>query len=244
MRLPSPALKVLAVAALPLALTACSSDSGTSSSGGTASATSAKPENADAGLLTGAQLKKALAPASFFPSGFAIDPSGSRDTGDEFQTQATKSAAKPRCADLGATGWIGLTGIDGVSFAQNSYMNADQTAELDQEIDVYRGSTATEVMKGLAKVVAACPSYPDSDTGGKVKVTGVATKGLGDEAYTITLTNPAWEDGTTLVAVRVDTAVVSVLSTYGGENGAAGAQKLAAHLALSVEKADKSAQQG
>ncbi|MFF8861808.1 hypothetical protein ACF08B_07125 [Streptomyces sp. NPDC015139] len=236
MRLSSPALKVLAVATLPLALAACSSGSGTSSSDSAPSAKSAAPKSPAAELPTGTELKKALAPASYFPSGFAVDAGFSRDTGDDFQPQTTKSAAKPRCADLGATGWIGLTGIDGVSFAQNSYVNDARTTELDQEIDAYRDSAAADVMKGLAKVVTACPGYPDSDVGGKVKVTGAPTGGLGDEAYTITLTNPAWENGTTLVAARVGTAVVSVLSTEGDDNGAASGKKLTAHIVASLEK--------
>ncbi|WP_432170788.1 hypothetical protein [Streptomyces sp. 1222.5] len=240
MRLSSPALKVLAVATLPLALAACSSGSGTSSSDSAPSAgqsaKSAAPKSPAAEPPTGTELKKALAPASYFPSGFAVDAGFSRDTGDDFQPQTTKSAAKPRCADLGATGWIGLTGIDGVSFAQNSYVNDARTTELDQEIDAYRDSAAADVMKGLAKVVTACPGYPDSDVGGKVKVTGAPTGGLGDEAYTITLTNPAWENGTTLVAARVGTAVVSVLSTEGDDNGAASGKKLTAHIVASLEK--------
>ncbi|MFI9808590.1 hypothetical protein ACIHEJ_30225 [Streptomyces sp. NPDC052301] len=232
MRLPSRALKVLAVAALPLALAACSSGSGDS---GKDTAASTKAKDPDAGLPTGTQLKKALAPASSFPSSFALDASMSRDTGDSYQTQTTKSAAKPQCANLGSTGWIGLTGIDGVSFAQNSHADSKIPAELDQEIDVYRGSTSAEVMKGLTKVVAACPGYTDSDTNSKVKVTGVPTPGLGDQAYTITLTDPTWTNGTTLIAARVGTAVVSVLSTDGSDNGAASAKKLAAEVVTSVK---------
>ncbi|GHI04167.1 hypothetical protein AQI88_35340 [Streptomyces cellostaticus] len=243
MHLPSRALKVLAVAALPLALAACSSGSTDSSADKSASAEPAKAKDPNAGLLTGTQLKKALAPESYFPSGLALDASLSRDTGDSYQTPATKSAAKPHCADLDATSWIGLTGIDGVSFAQNSHINKSASAELDQEIDVYRGSASADVMKGLAKVVAACRSYPDPDTNSKVTVTGASTTGLGDEAYAITLTDSSWENGTTLIAARVGTAVVSVLSTDGGDNGAASAKKLAAQVVTSVKAESGTAHQ-
>ncbi|MEV5440237.1 hypothetical protein AB0K80_30150 [Streptomyces sp. NPDC052682] len=245
MRFPSRSLKVLAAAAaLPLVLSACSSGSDSSSAEGAASAEPAKTKDPNAGLLTGTQLKAALAPASAFPAGFAADASAARDTGDTYQAPATKSAAKPRCADLGATSWISLTGIEGVSFAQNSYVNKDTSAELDQEIDVYRGTTAKDVMKGLAKVVAACPTYTDSDTHSAVKVTGASTAGLGDEAYTITLTNSAWENGTTLIAARLGTAVVSVLSTDGRDNGAASAKKLAEKVLTSLEGKSGAGKQG
>ncbi|MFF6805548.1 hypothetical protein [Streptomyces sp. NPDC012616] len=236
MRLPSHAAKLLAVAALPLALAACSSSTSEDSAAGPAASTApSKAADPNAGLLTGTQLKKALAPASYFPSGFAPDAGLARDTGDTYQAPATKSAAKPHCADLAATSWISLTGVEGVSFAQSSYVNKNTSAELDQEIDVYRGTTGADVLKDLAAVVAACPSYTDSDTHSKVKVTGAATAGLGDEAYTITLTSGAWETGTTLIASRTGTAVVSVLSTDGADNGAASAKKLAAHVLASLK---------
>ncbi|TLS43942.1 hypothetical protein FE633_23235 [Streptomyces montanus] len=250
MRLPSPAVKVLAAAALPLALAACSSgSSGSSDSSGGSSATAksskpSKPKDPNAGLLTGTQLKKALAPASYFASGFAADPSGTRDTGDTYQAPATKSAAKPHCADLGATAWIGLTGVEGVSFAQTSYANKATSAELDQEIDVYRGTTSQDVMKDLTKVVAACPTFTDADTQSKVTVTGTSTAGLGDDAYTITLTDSAWENGTTLIAARVGTAVVSVLSTDGSDNGAASAKKLTEKVVASLKGKSDTANQG
>lgn len=234
MRLTSRTLTVLATAALPLVLAACSSGSTGSSTATSPSAKPAESKDPDAGLATGTQLKAALAPASYFPSGFAADASLSRDTGGTYQAPATKSAAKPRCADLDATSWISLTGVEGVSFAQNSYVSK-ASGELDQEIDVYRGTTSTEVMKGLGKVVAACPTYTDTDTHSKVTVTGVSTAGLGDDAYTITLSDSTWDNGTTLVAARVGTAVVSVLSTDGSDNGAASAKKLAAQLVASLK---------
>ncbi|MFI5815284.1 hypothetical protein ACIA7S_30620 [Streptomyces sp. NPDC051643] len=114
MRHPSPyrpARTLLAVAVLPLALAACSS--------GTSDHPSAAPTKAakdpDAGLLTGARLKKALAPASFFASGFAVDPDGARDSGATYTAPSASAAAKPDCSLLGGTSWIAVTGVSGVS---------------------------------------------------------------------------------------------------------------------------------
>lgn len=53
------------------------------------------------------------------------------------------------------------------------------------------------------------------------------TSGLGDDAFTMTMTSGHWENGTTLVAARVGNAVLTVTSTAGKDNGAANAVKLA-----------------
>jgi hypothetical protein len=227
-------LKTLAVAAaLPLALAACSSNSDSDAKPAAAKATPAKPADPNKGILTGAELKKALAPATYFAAGFELDATVTRDTGDTYRAPET-TTQKPDCAGFGGTAWIELTGIKGVSFAQASYLNKNTTAQLDQEIDAYRGTTSTDVMTALKKVVAACPSYTDSDTKSKVKITGTPTPALGDEAYTITLTSDAWETGTTLIASRVGTNVVSVLSTDGPANGSASAKKLAEKLVTAL----------
>ncbi|WP_037628190.1 hypothetical protein [Streptomyces aureus] len=233
MRHPSRAARtLLAAAVLPLALTACSSATGTSSSSATASKPSKDP---DAGLLTGAQLKKALAPASFFASGFAVDPKGERDSGTTYTEQSAAPAAKPDCTLLGGTSWIAITGDSGVSFAQNDYVSKDTSEDIAQEIDTFRGTTAAKVMAGLKKAVAACASYTDSDTHTKVKVTGADTTGLGDAAYTITLTDSAWQNGSTLIAAQSGTDVVTVMSTDGHDNGAATAKKLATRIVTSLK---------
>ncbi|MGW1786942.1 hypothetical protein ACWCQQ_49020, partial [Streptomyces sp. NPDC002143] len=88
MRLPFHAVKMLTVAALPLALAACSSTSTDSAGATPTAATPSKAEDPNAGLLTGTQLKEALAPSSYFPSGFAADPRLARDTGDTYQAPA------------------------------------------------------------------------------------------------------------------------------------------------------------
>ncbi|MET8538374.1 hypothetical protein ABZV67_43480 [Streptomyces sp. NPDC005065] len=68
-----------------------------------------------------------------------------------------------------------------------------------------------------------------------MRATGASTPGVGDAAYTITLTDSAWENSTTLIAVRSGTNVVSVMSTDGHDNGAATAKKLAAQLVNSLK---------
>ncbi|MEU7303652.1 hypothetical protein [Streptomyces sp. NPDC007206] len=234
MRLAPRVATLLAVAALPLALTACSS--GSSSDTGGASAAPAKAKDPNAGLATGTQLKKALAPASAFPAGFAAEADGASDSGGTFLDPSGRSKAKPDCTRLEATSWIQVTGYKGgVSFAQNDYVNHSKTEEIAQEIDAFQGTTATAVMKQMQAVAAECATFTDTDAHAKVKVTGTSTAGLGDEAYTMTLTSGAWENGTTLMAVRSGKSVITVLSTAGSDDGAAGAKKVTTQILGSLK---------
>ncbi|ANP55531.1 hypothetical protein J2Z21_006507 [Streptomyces griseochromogenes] len=233
MRLPSRVVTLLAVAALPLALSACSSGS---SSGTGASAHPAKEKNPNAGLLTGTQLKKALAPASALPAAFTHEADGTSDSGNQFLAPSSRNTAKPDCTRLEGTSWIQVSGFKGgVSFAQDDYVNQDKTEELAQEIDQFQGTTAKTVMNELRSAATGCATFTDTDAHAKVKVTGRSTAGLGDEAYTMTLTSGAWENGTTLIAARSGNAVVTVLSTAGSDNGAATAKKLTTEVLGSLK---------
>ncbi len=239
MRLTSRAVQLLAAAALPLALAACSAGSSDSGSSNDSTASAAKAsKDPNAGLMTGSRLRKALAPASFFAPGFTEDTSGTRDSGTTYAPPAkAKAAAKPDCGKLSGTSWIGITGATGVSFAQNDYLNKNTSEEVGQEIDVFRGSAATDVLQDLQKSATACNGFQDEQTHSKVNVAGARTKGLGDDAYTITLTDSAWENGTTLMATRVGTSLVTVISTDGKDNGAATAMKLSQQVAANLKKA-------
>ncbi|MEV5874476.1 hypothetical protein AB0L75_09655 [Streptomyces sp. NPDC052101] len=240
MRLSPRAATLLAVAVLPLALTACSSGSSSATGGGT-DAKPAKAKDLNAGLATGTQLKKALAPASAFPAGFAPTADGTSDSGGTFLAPSGRSTAKPDCTRLEGTSWIQVTGFKGgVSFAQNDYANRGKTEEVVEEIDAFQGTTANAVMKEIRTVAGECATFTDTDAHAKVRLTGRATAGLGDEAYTMTLTSGAWENGSTLIAVRSGSSVVTVLSTAGGDNGAASARKVTTRTLGSL-KAMKSA---
>ncbi|MEV6115761.1 hypothetical protein AB0L59_25450 [Streptomyces sp. NPDC052109] len=238
MRLSPRVATLLAVAALPLALTACSS--GSSPDAGGASAKPAKAKDLNAGLATGTQLKKALAPASAFPSGLTIETDGSADSGDQFLSPSSRKTAKPDCKRLEATSWIQISGYKGgVSFAQNDYANKDKTEEVAQEIDTFQGATAASVLKELQSVATACATFTDTDAHAKVELTGKPTAGLGDEAYTMTLTSGAWQNGTTLIAARSGNTVVTVLSTAGSDNGASSAKRVTTTVLAALKKEAK-----
>jgi hypothetical protein len=223
----------ITAAALALLVAACSSASPSATSPPSAKTTSPAPADPNAGLPTGTQLKALLALASWFPRGFKIDPQGSVDTGDYYQP-ATPSGAL-ECSRLDATGWVQLGNGDAVSFAQNDYLdqNAGQYA---QEIDIYQGSTAQNVMAKLRQVAASCRGFHDAQTSSTVTVRLETGPRLGDDALTIRLQDPRWLGGTTLEAVRVGHAVATVYFSAVGGTGQAQATRLAAVLTANLQK--------
>jgi hypothetical protein len=218
-----------------LGLTACQGKGGDSSgtdssSPGRPSVTATPPPTR--ALLTGTQLTKVLAPASFFSSGFSIDPSNTQDTGGSYQDSSDDHPAKPDCAKLDTNSWIQITGMTGVSFTQQDRVNGDHSAEVAQEVDVFKDTAAATALSRVRTLGAACTSFVDSTTRSKVHVSEKALPGIGDAAYAITLTSPGWQTGSTLIAARVGTAVISVFSgDDSGHNGRTTAEKVVLHIA-------------
>jgi hypothetical protein len=228
-----PAAALLSAAALPLALAACTTGSPSAPAPDTAAAppsAAPSPTDPNAGLLTGTQLKGLLEPRSYFPHRYVRDPAGTRDTGSGYQQPGTTDVTKPKCRLLGATSWTSITGISGVSFAEDDYVDNASSSEIAQEIDVYRGTASQAVMRKLGAVATACPGYTDPQTGSRATVSEKASPRFAEGGYVITVTDPAWRSGTTLVAARAGTAVVTVLSTDGTDNGRASAMRLASQL--------------
>jgi hypothetical protein len=222
----------IAVAALPLLAAACSSvpTAGTHAPA-SASSSTADP---DAGLLTGTQMNAALRPASFFPPGFTLDPSGSVNTGPGFQP-ASPATGVAACTRLGDTSWVDMAGPGPVAFAQNDYINNRTREEDAQEIDAYPGTQAQAVMAGLRKVAQRCPSFPVSQVSSPVTVKLLSGPALGDDALTILLSNPQFAGGTALEAVRVGTSVITVLCSVNSGTGLSQATALATAITASVK---------
>jgi hypothetical protein len=221
--------------ATPLLATACSLGSASSTPPGATSPASANP---DAGLLTGTQLNAMLAPASWFPAGYTADPTGTRNTGSSYEPP-TASGSLP-CSRLDATAWIDLARIGPVSFAQNDYIDNDTSEEYAQEIDVFQGSGAQQAMTALRNLASTCPSFKDTQTSSTVTVQLRSGPALGDDGLTLLLSDPAWQAGTALEAVRVGSAVITVLYSGASGTGVAQATTLASLLATNVKSKIKS----
>jgi hypothetical protein len=217
------------LAALSLLVTACSAASSPSASvtmAPPATAASAATANPDAGLLTGTQLKAALAPASWFPAGFTMGTTGAVNTGSHYQSP--EPPGRLPCSRLEETSWIDLADVGFVSFAQNDYIDKASTEEYAQEIDVYQGTGARRVMTRLSNLPRTCPTFRDGiASGSTVTVARIAPPRLGYQAVALTLADPAWQGGETLEAIRIGTAVITVWFSADSGPGTAQATALA-----------------
>jgi hypothetical protein len=230
-------ISVAAVAALPLLVAACSLAPSAGTSKPTGAAAASATANPDAGLMTGTQLKARLVAAGQFPAGFTLDPTGSVDSGDTYQLPSPAAGA-PDCTRLDATSWEAQAGVGSVSFAENDYIDNDTSEQYAQEIDVFRGASAQAAMAGLRKLASTCPSFHDAQTSSTVTVKLANGPALGDDALTFTLDSPQWAGGTTLEAVRVGTAVVTVLYSAASGTGAAQATDLATAITKNLKSKD------
>jgi hypothetical protein len=227
----------LLITAVGVALvgTACSPTSPPAAPKPSVGTTSQAPVNPDAGLLTGTQLKVRLAPASWFPRGFVLQPQISLDTGSYYQPPSPHVPL--RCSRLDQTGWVSLGNGGAVSFAQNAYIDPNLTEEYAQEIDVYQGTAARQVMANLRKAAAKrCQHFYESRTSSTVTVKLRKGPQLGDDALTIRLQDPRWLGETTLEAVRLGTAVVTVYYSSASGTGQTQATKLAGMISANLEK--------
>ena len=227
--------KAAAAVAVPLLVTACASAPPAAPAKHTGpTANPAAAADPDAGLLTGTELKSMLVPGSWFPAGFTADPNGSVNTGSSYQQPSPAAAGAPACARLDGTAWVVLGGVGSVSFAQDDYIDQSTSEQYAQEIDVFPGTGARQVMTGLRALSRTCPSFEDQQTSSTVSVKLRQGPRLGDDALTFLLDSPRWQGGTALEAVRIGTAVITVLYSADSGTGRAQATRLASAIAAKL----------
>jgi hypothetical protein len=226
--------------ALVALVAGCSSTSPSTPTPPTTRATSASASPSPSALaLDGTQLGSALLPASTMPSGYKLDPSGERNTGESTQPDTTQQVSPSKvCSLLEGTSWIDATGIVAGSFAENDYINGDNTAEIAQEADAYSAADAQRTMTLLWRIFGKCEHFTTTSGGTTSAVTMTRSKlsGVGDEAYEAVQTSPAYMGGTTLVAIRVGDAIVTCLFSSSANDKGAAAVTYAEHIANSVKK--------
>ncbi|MGW2375109.1 hypothetical protein [Kitasatospora sp. NPDC001683] len=196
-------------------------------SAGTAASTTPAPGPAAgiAGLPNGNKLNAMLLPASALPQTLKLDPSGTKSTGDGFNPPISPSAvpATKACDMLNGTGWVNAAGINAASFAQNDYTDESQNL-FAQELDAYRGNDAQTVMANLKKTLTACHTFTVAQNGQNYTATVAlqSLPGVGDEALQAVITSPDWTGGSTLVAARVGSVVVTTYDNNQSNTGTAG----------------------
>ncbi|MEO3787685.1 hypothetical protein ABGB12_30535 [Actinocorallia sp. B10E7] len=223
-----------AVAASLLMTSACLGTDDPSASPG--SKAPSRSDAAEPEKLTGKELNRLLLPAKSVPKGLKLDPDSVRNTGDTGEAALEKIPASKLCDRLGSTSWSSVAGVRPAAFAQNYYIDAKQHNLFGQEIETYEGSGAQTTMAGISAALAKCASFTSHEDGvtAKVTVTKGKTKSGGLKA---TISSPVWEGGATLVALRVDDAVVTVIYDTDRADRGVRAVALAEKLAKRVQQA-------
>lgn len=232
---------------LLLAAAGCSTSGNTSTAtsspakGTTASASASASPGASA-ALDGNRLYSLLLPASAMPTGYRIDSSGTRNSGQALPGDTSQPvSASQACNLLTGTSWILASGINSSDFAENDYVNSSRTEEIAQEIDYFQPGDATKVMSRLWQVFGRCRSFTQQVAGttAKTSMTRARLHQVGDGGIKAVQISPVLSGGTTLVAIRVgDVVVTCVDSSMSGDEGA-GAFAIARRIIQRVRAAQQ-----
>lgn len=192
--------------------------------------------------LDGTTLYSLLLPGSAMPSGYHIDSSGTRNSGQALpQDTPTSVPASQACNLLTGTSWIVASGINSSDFAENDYLNAGKTNEIAQEIDYFQPGDATKVMTQLWHVFGRCRRFNQQYNGmtAATSLTRARLRRVGDGAIRAVQLSPTFSGGTTLAAVRVGDVVVTCLVSSGGSDQGAAAVTIAKRIAQRVRAAQR-----
>jgi hypothetical protein len=220
-----------------------STASGHATGSGSARAAASAPArsataSAGAAVLDGNTLYRLLLSASAMPSGFVMDSSGTRNSGQSLpQDDSQAVPASQLCGLLTDTSWIVAGGIISADFAENQYVNPSKTAEVAQEIDYFQSGDATKVMSRLWQAFGRCHSFTQQ-TAGTTSLTRARLRRVGDGGITAVQTSPVLYGGTTL-AIRVGNAIVTCLDSSTGSDDGAAAVTLAKRIVQRLRAAQQ-----
>jgi hypothetical protein len=172
------------------------------------------------------------------PAGFKPDTQGARNTGASVaQDSSSPVPASKVCGLLTGTSWILAAGLDSATFAQNDYLDAGHTQEVAQEIDTFTGTDATKVMSALWKAFGRCRDFTQKYNGMTAKTTLVRSRptSAAFAAIEAVQTSPTFTGGTTLVAIRIANAIVTVLYSASSHDKGGAAVTLAEEIAQRVQ---------
>jgi hypothetical protein len=129
------------------------------------------------------------------------------------------------CQTFAQTAYIRAAGITTTDFAQSDYLNAAQTQEIAEEIDVFTGTDAQRAMTTLWQEFGTCASFSYHSNGTTVSnhLTRSQLAGVGDEAIKAVIVSPVFNGGETIVAIRVGSQIITTLdSSTGSDLGSPG----------------------
>lgn len=133
-------------------------------------------------------------------------------------TFAVPSDPATFCQVFSYSDFLEATGMNAATFAQTAFGNKDDSAEIDQSINVFTGSDAQTAMRKLWAAFGECNTMDVNGVKSINALQRAKIPGVGDEAIAATL--QAWVmgngGGTTFVAVRVRNAIVTVVDLSPG----------------------------
>ena len=227
------------ISAVGIATLLAGCDSGTpatppqaSSASSASSASGSTVADPNAGLKSGTQLKTVLVGLKALPAHFKVSSAGVRDTADVFGPPTNPSpVSHPNCTQLDGNRWVTVAG-QAPAFALTDFVDSFGN-EVLPEVDSYRGTDAKAVLTAYRKLFAACKKYKTKASGPLATVSVVIKPGpkVGDESFRAVATSPTYSGGTTYVAVRVGTSVVTVIYSSTSKDLGAKASSLAASMA-------------
>jgi hypothetical protein len=155
------------------------------------------------------------------PSGFKVDPSGTLNSASQLPSDSPQPIpASKVCVTFTQTAFIRAAGITANDFAQSDYVDAGRTEEIAEEIDIFTGTDAQTAMTTLWQDFGKCASfsYPSNGTTASTRLTRSQLPGVGDFAIKAVLVSPIFRGGTTLVAVRAGSQIITTLYSSGGSD--------------------------
>lgn len=220
MHIPRSALRLGLAAAVTSLIAGCSAASSLTSS----TLAPASSATSSAAALSGPQLANILLPAKSLPSGYKVNASGTLNTASQLPSDSAQPMpASKVCQTFTQTSYIRAAGINTGTWAQSDYVNADNTGEIAQEIDVFTGTDAQQAMTTLWQEWGKCASftYPSNGTTVSSTLTRSRIPGQGDDAIKAVIVSPTFQGGFTLAAIRIGSQIVTTL--YSSPNNDLGA---------------------
>lgn len=236
-------LRIGLAAAAGSVIAGCSLSSSSSPPSPPVTTHSAAPSSAapsSAAPLSGPQLANILLPASSMPSGYALDPSATRNTGAQLPSDSAQPVPDSQlCQAFAQTSFIRAAGIRTGVFAQSDYVNADHSAEIAQEIDTFTGADAQQAMTRLWQAFGKCShfSYHANGTNVSSTLTRSRLAGVGDEAIKAVVVSPVFQGGDTLVAIRMGPQIITTLVSSTSQDLGASAVRYAKQIAQRLRAA-------
>jgi hypothetical protein len=220
--------KVAAASATPSALSA-------SPASPTAAAAPATPAALDAQTLDTELLQ-----VGDMPKGYVAVPSLTRyDDVALPDDLPTPVAGAQVCQVLTDTSWISASGLTTEDFAEAGYGNTARTEEISEEVDAFQGADAQKAMTGLWQALGRCATFSTSYSGMTAKITltrsMIGGKWTGMKGVEL---SPTFVGATTMVAVRVGYAIVTVLDSSESNDDGSAAVSMAEKIAGRVSAAE------